>query len=54
MRMLAKKPEDRFPDLAAVIEAFDAHPLSSLGPVRAEMSALAAASEAEAQPRGDR
>jgi serine/threonine-protein kinase len=47
MRMLAKKPEDRFPDLAAAIEAFDAHPLSALGPVRAEMSALAAAAEAE-------
>jgi serine/threonine-protein kinase len=46
-RMLAKKPEDRFPDLSVVIEAFDAHPLSSLGPVRAEMSALAAAVDAE-------
>ena len=36
MRMLAKKPEDRFPDLAAAIQAFDAHPLGALGPVRAE------------------
>jgi serine/threonine-protein kinase len=48
MRMLAKKPEDRFPDLASAIEAFDAHPLGSLGPLRAEMSALAAAEDAEA------
>jgi len=47
MRMLAKKPEDRFPDLAAAIEAFEAQPLGSLGPVRAEMSALAAAGTAE-------
>lgn len=46
-RMLAKKPEDRFPDLAAALEAFDAHPLSALGPVRAEMSALADAAGAE-------
>ena len=47
LRMLAKKPEDRFPDLAAAIEAVEAHPLGSLGPVRAEMSALAAAAAAE-------
>jgi serine/threonine-protein kinase len=47
MRMLAKAPPDRFPDLATAIEAFDAHPLSALGPVRAEMSALAAAADAE-------
>jgi uncharacterized protein YjdB len=47
MRMLAKKPDARFPDLAAAIEALDAHPLSSLGPVRAEMSSLAAAGDAE-------
>jgi uncharacterized protein YjdB len=47
MRMLAKKPEDRFPDLAAAAEAFNAQPLASLGPVRAEMSALAAAADAE-------
>ena len=47
MRMLAKKPEDRFPDLAAAAEAFGAQPLGSLGPVRAEMSALAAAADAE-------
>jgi serine/threonine-protein kinase len=47
MRMLAKKPADRFPDLAAAIEAIDAHPLGALGPVRAEMSALAAAGDAE-------
>ncbi len=47
MRMLAKNPDDRYPDLAAAIQAFDAHPLSSLGPVRAEMAALAAAAEAE-------
>jgi len=47
MRMLAKKPEDRFPDLAAAAEACAAQPLGSLGPVRAEMSALAAATDAE-------
>ncbi|HEX5072358.1 MAG TPA: Ig-like domain-containing protein [Gemmatimonadaceae bacterium] len=47
MRMLAKKPEDRFPDLAAASEACAALPLGSLGPVRAEMSALAAAADAE-------
>jgi serine/threonine protein kinase len=47
MRMLAKKPESRFPDLAAAIDALDAHPLSALGPVRAEMSALAGAADAE-------
>ena len=46
-RMLAKKAEDRFPDLAAAILALDAHPLSALGPVRAEMSALAGAASAE-------
>jgi len=49
LRMLAKRPEDRFPDLAAAAEAFTAQPLSSLGPVRAEMSALAAAADAEAK-----
>jgi serine/threonine-protein kinase len=48
MRMLAKKPEDRFPDLAAAVLAFDAHPLGALGPVRSEMSALAAAATEEA------
>jgi serine/threonine-protein kinase len=47
MRMLAKKPEDRFPDLAAAAEACAAQPLASVGPVRAEMSALAAAADAE-------
>jgi serine/threonine-protein kinase len=47
MRMLAKKAEDRFPDLAGAIEAFEAQPLGSLGPIRAEMSALAAAGTAE-------
>lgn len=47
MRMLAKKPEDRFPDLAAAAEACAAQPLGSLGAVRAEMSALAAAAGAE-------
>ncbi|HUQ84061.1 MAG TPA: protein kinase [Gemmatimonadaceae bacterium] len=47
MRMLAKKPEDRFPDLAAAVEAIDAQPLGSLGATRAEMSALAAAGNAE-------
>jgi serine/threonine-protein kinase len=47
MRMLAKRPEARFPDIAAAIEALDAHPLSALGPVRAEMSALAGAAQAE-------
>ena len=47
MRMLAKKPEDRFPDLAAAAEACAAQPLGSLGAVRAEMSALAAAADAE-------
>ncbi len=47
LRMLAKKPEDRFPDLAAAAAAFNAQPLGSLGPVRAEMSALAAAAGAE-------
>jgi len=47
MRMLAKKAEDRFPDLATAIEALDAHPLSALGPIRAEMSALAGAAHAE-------
>jgi serine/threonine-protein kinase len=47
MRMLAKKPEARFPDLAAAIDALEAHPLSALGPVRAEMSALAGAADAE-------
>jgi len=47
MRMLAKKPEDRFPDLAAAAEACAAQPLGALGPVRAEMSALAAAADAE-------
>jgi serine/threonine-protein kinase len=47
MRMLAKKPEARFADLAAAIDALDAHPLGSLGPVRAEMSALAGAADAE-------
>ena len=48
LKMLAKKPEERFPDLATAIEAFDAHPLSALGPLRAEMSTLAGAAEAEA------
>ena len=47
MRMMAKRPEDRFPDLAAAVEAFHAQPLGSLGPLRAEMSALAAAADAE-------
>ena len=47
LRMLAKKPEDRFPDFAAAIEAFEAHPLGSLGPIRAEMAKLAAAAAAE-------
>jgi len=47
MRMLAKNPEDRFPDLAAAAEACAAQPLASLGPVRAEMSELAAAAGAE-------
>ncbi|HEX5096399.1 MAG TPA: Ig-like domain-containing protein, partial [Acidimicrobiia bacterium] len=47
MRMMAKRPEDRFPDLAAAVEAFNAQPLGSLGPLRAEMSALAAAADAE-------
>ena len=47
MRMLAKKPESRFPDLAAAIDALDAHPLSALGSIRAEMSALAGAADAE-------
>jgi serine/threonine-protein kinase len=47
MRMLAKKPEDRFPDLGAAAEACAAQPLGSVGPVRAEMSALAAATDAE-------
>jgi len=47
MRMLAKRPEDRFPNLAAAAEAFNAQPLGSLGTVRAEMSALAAAGDAE-------
>jgi uncharacterized protein YjdB len=47
MRMLAKKPEDRFPDLAAAMEALEAHPLSALGPTRAEMAALAGAMNAE-------
>ena len=35
MRRLEKKPENRFPDFAAAIEAFDAQPFGSLGPVRA-------------------
>ena len=47
MRMMAKRPEDRFPDLASAVEAFSAQPLGSLGPLRAEMSALAAAGDAE-------
>jgi serine/threonine-protein kinase len=47
LRMLAKRPEDRFPDLAAAADAFGAQPLGPLGPVRAEMSALAAAADAE-------
>jgi serine/threonine-protein kinase len=47
VRMMAKRPEDRFPDLAAAVEAFNAQPLGSLGPLRAEMSALAAAADAE-------
>jgi hypothetical protein len=47
MRMLEKKPADRFPDLAAAIEAFDAKPLGTLGPIRAEMSALAGAGTGE-------
>ena len=46
-RMMAKRPEDRFPDLAAAVEAFNAQPLGSLGPLRAEMSALAGAADAE-------
>ena len=47
MRMLAKSAEDRFPDLAAAMVALDAHPLGALGPVRAEMSTLAGAANAE-------
>jgi serine/threonine-protein kinase len=47
LRMLAKRAEDRFADLGAAIEAFDAHPLNALGPVRAEMSALAGAATSE-------
>jgi len=47
MRMLAKNPQDRFPDLAAAAEACAAQPLASLGPVRAEMSELASAAGAE-------
>jgi eukaryotic-like serine/threonine-protein kinase len=47
IRMLSKKAEDRFPDLASAIAALDAQPLGSLGPVRAEMSALAGAADAE-------
>jgi uncharacterized protein YjdB len=47
LKMLAKKPEDRFPDLAAAIVAFDAHPLSALGPLRSEMTELAGAANAE-------
>ena len=47
MRMLAKKPEERFPDIATAVEAFDAQPLGAPGPLRAEMSALAAAGAAE-------
>jgi len=47
LRMLAKNAEDRFPDLATAITALDARPLGSLGPVRAEMSALAGAENAE-------
>jgi len=47
MRMLAKRPEDRFPDLASAVEALEGQPLAALGPVRAEMSALAGAANAE-------
>ena len=47
MRMLAKSAEDRFPDLAAAVAALDAIPVAALGPLRAEMSALAAAAHAE-------
>ncbi len=47
MRMLAKNPQDRFPDLAAAAEACAAQPLASLGPVRAEMAELASAAGAE-------
>ena len=47
MRMLAKNPDERFPDLAAAVEALDATPLGTVGPLRAEMSALAAAADGE-------
>ena len=46
-RMLAKSPEERFPDLASAVEAFGGRPLPSAGPLRAEMEALAAAATAE-------
>ena len=47
MRMLAKSAEDRFPDLTAAVAALEAIPVAALGPLRAEMSALAAAAHAE-------
>src|SRR5690606_17196450 len=41
-RMLAKKPEERFPDMTAALSALGAQPLAPNDPLRAELAALAA------------
>src|SRR5690606_11305730 len=39
-RMLAKRPEERFPDLAAALSATGAQPVAPSDPFRAELVAL--------------
>jgi len=51
-RMLAKRPEDRFPDITTALAALGAQPLAPNDPFRAELAALAAPSEADAQAAG--
>ena len=49
MRMLAKKPSERFPTFAQALQALSAHPLSEESPLRAELIRLAAVEERRAE-----
>src|SRR5690606_28625740 len=50
-RMLAKRPEDRYPDLAAALSALGAQPVAPSDPFRAELVALATPVQAGAGPQ---
>ena len=48
VRMLAKKPGDRFPTIAEALQALQAHPVSEDSPIRDEIVRLAAVEERRA------